>query len=100
MSKQSGVILPEYRIFETDEYLATINRLPQKYCAFFRKKMEQFAYPRLRREPLEGGSIKKLRGCTPDIWRFRIGEFRIFYTVDTEKHIVNILCVDFRPKAY
>ena len=92
--------MPDYRIYETDEIIETIARLPQNYIAFFKKKLEQYMYSQLSQEPFFGGKIKKLRGSIPDIWRYRIGEFRIFYTINTEEHIVYILSVDFRRNAY
>ena len=51
-------------------------------------------------EPCFGKNIKKLRDYNPDTWRYRIGKFRLFYTVDHEEKIIYILAIDFRKDAY
>ncbi len=73
---------------------------PADYTRFVRRKLDEYVYPQLRQEPFFGANIKKLRGYSPDIWRYRIGKFRLFYVVDGEERIVCILSIDFRPDAY
>ncbi|HEY3319162.1 MAG TPA: hypothetical protein VGP72_01640 [Planctomycetota bacterium] len=57
-------------------------------------------YPQFRRMPFFGPSIKKLRGYTPAMWRYRIGGFRVFYTVGEAERIVYMLSVEARKNAY
>ncbi|MBI5092431.1 MAG: type II toxin-antitoxin system RelE/ParE family toxin [Candidatus Hydrogenedentes bacterium] len=39
-------------------------------------------------------------GYTPATWRYRIGDFRVFYLVDQTKQIVFIVSVDNRRDTY
>ena len=97
MSKQSEAVLSDYRIFETDEFLKQFKKLPEQNFSFLQKK---HVYPLLKNNPFLGTNIKKLRGYSPDIWRYRIGKFRLFYNIDKKEKIVFILTIDFRKDAY
>jgi mRNA interferase RelE/StbE len=95
--------LSEYRIFETDEFLRRVKRLEKlskRQAAFLRKKLKEYVYPQLREEPFRGTNIKKLRDYSPETWRYRIGQYRLFYTVDTAEKIVFLLTVEDRKDAY
>jgi mRNA interferase RelE/StbE len=95
--------LSEYRIFETDEFLRRCKRLEKqspREAAFLRKKLTDYVYPQLREEPFWGKNVKKLRDYSPEMWRYRIGQYRLFYTVDTKEKIVFLLTVEDRKDAY
>jgi mRNA interferase RelE/StbE len=96
----SEVSLPDVKIFETKEFLKQLGKLPLNESAFLRNKLNGYIYPQLRIEPFYGKNIKKLRGYSPDTWRYRIGSFRVFYIVDKKEHIVFILTIDDRRNAY
>jgi len=57
-------------------------------------------YPQLKEEPHYGNNIKKLVGYKPEIWRYRIGKFRLFYVIDENEKIIYILSIDLRKDAY
>ena len=99
MHAPGGGVSSEYRVFETDEFLRTLRKLPSDARAI-EKKLQQYVYPQLRVEPFFGANIKKLRGYDPAVWRYRIGRFRVFYTVEQEERIVFVLSVDARKDAY
>ena len=92
--------MSEFRIFETDEFRKKLLKLPARDAEQIRGKLEDYVYPQLGVEPFFGRNVKKLRGYSPDTWRYRIGRFRVFYTVDTDDHVVSILTVDLRRDAY
>ena len=92
--------MSEYRIFETDEFLKKIKKLSSRDAAFLRKKLDSFVYPQIKIEPFWGNNIKKLRGYSPETWRYRVGRFRLFYIVDKEEYVVYFLTVDDRKDAY
>lgn len=98
--KQEGGVLSEYRIFETDELLRSLGRLPEKDATFIRTKLASHVYPQLRNMPFYGQNIKKLRAYAPETWRYRIGRFRIFYQVEDPERLVFILAVEKRKDAY
>lgn len=100
MLNRDRVDLSDFRIFETDEFTRKLDKLPNSESGFLRRKLESFAYPRIRSEPFYGKNIKKLRGYSPETWRYRIGSYRIFYVVDSSEHIVYMLTIDARKDAY
>ena len=92
--------MSNYRIFETDEFTKSLMKLSKKNVSFIRKKSASYVYPQIKKEPCFGKNIKKLRDYDPDTWRYRLGKFRLFYTVDYEKRIIYVLTIDFRKDAY
>ena len=95
-----GEALSEYRIFETDEFKKSNKALAQKRGRSLDKKLTEYIYPQLRQEPHYGPNIKRLQGYEPLTWRYRVGDYRIFYLIDEEKRIVFVLTIDDRKEAY
>ena len=101
MLRQSGdVSLDRYRIFETDEFIRGVEALSIRDQAFVTKKLASYIYPQIASDPCFGKNIKKLKGYSPDTWRYRIGMYRIFYILNKEEKIVYILTIDHRKDAY
>jgi mRNA interferase RelE/StbE len=98
--KPSEGSLPDFRVFETDEFLKRLKKLPSTKIDFLRKKFDSFVYPQIKKEPFRGNNIKKLKGYSPDTWRYRIGKFRLFYIIDQNEQIIYMLTVDDRKNAY
>jgi mRNA interferase RelE/StbE len=92
--------LPDFRIFETKEFLKKLNELPRGDFDLIRRKLDEHVYPQLRQEPFFGPHIKKLRGYSPEAWRYRLGRFRLFYGIEEAERIVLILTLDLRRDAY
>lgn len=92
--------MSEFRIFETREFIQTLSKLPPKDGRLLRIKIESHVYPQLRQEPFLGPNIKKLRGYSPNTWRYRLGRFRLFYAVNDKELIVLVLTVEQRKDAY
>lgn len=100
MPKRDGDALSEFRIFETDEFVKKLDKLPAGASQFVRKKLTEYVYPQLRKDPFLGPNIKKLKGYDPAAWRYRIGKFRAFFMVDQAERIIFMLSVDDRRDAY
>jgi len=64
------------------------------------RKLAEYVYPQLRRKPHYGPNIKKLKGELAEFWRYRVGKFRVFYTVDDEEKLVMVHEIEFRKDAY
>ena len=92
--------MSNYRFFETDEFVKALNKLTKRNISFIQNKLNSYVYPQIRNEPCFGKNIKKLRDYSPDTWRYRLGKFRLFYTVDHEERIIYVLTIDFRKDAY
>ena len=58
------------------------------------------SYPILRENPLFGPNIKRLKGEYKEIYRYRIGDYRLFYKVSEETVIVFIIVIENRKDAY
>ena len=100
MAKQDAGASSEFRIFETAEFLKRLKRLPRKESDFLQRKLQEYIYPQLRKNPFLGPNIRKFKGYTPDTWRYRIGDFRVFFLVDQPNRTVFVLSVDDRRDAY
>ena len=90
----------KYRIFETEEFLKKIEKLDPPDKTSIKNKLTAYIYPQIKMEPYFGKNIKKLNSYVPGTCRYRIGKFRIFYTIDQEEGIMYILTIDHRKDAY
>ena len=63
-------------------------------------KIKNVVYPQLKKNPYFGSNIKKLKGEFDGVYRFRIGDYRLFYKIDKEKVIIFILSLKPRKDSY
>jgi mRNA interferase RelE/StbE len=90
--------LTEYKIAETDSFRKKISG--KKY-AFWRDKLRNYVYPLLRANPYFGPQIKKLKGAEyKNIFRFRLGDYRLFYKVEESIVVVFVFDIEHRKDAY
>jgi mRNA interferase RelE/StbE len=89
--------LLKYKIAETETFEKKVTT--QKY-KFLYKKIKDYIYPILRENPLFGPNIKRLKGEYKEIYRYRIGDYRLFYKVSEETVIVFIIDIENRKDAY
>ena len=87
----------EFRIAESDLFAASI---AEPRFRKIQKKIVEYIYPQLRQNPLFGPNIKSLKGELSGFFRYRTGDYRIFYTVDSEEKIVIIHEIEDRKDAY
>ena len=100
MPRKDEAALSDFRIFETAEFLKQLGKFPPPDVALLRKKLRAYVYPQLKQEPFWGKNVKKLQGYSPAGWRYRIGNFRVFYAIERERRVVAILTIDLRKDAY
>lgn len=55
---------------------------------------------KLRKGPFSHRNIRKLRGEFAGSYRYRMGDIRIIYSVDTKKKVINIEVMEKRGKVY
>lgn len=87
----------EFRIAETETFIKKIGK------AEFRdiyKKIADYVYPQLRKNPFYGPNIKRLKGDFSGVYRYRIGRCRLFYSVEIERVIVFIINLSHRKESY
>ncbi len=87
----------KFRIAETDTFSEKIKR-PELRPIY--AKIKNFIYPQLKNNPFYGPNIKKLKGDFAGIYRYRIGNYRLFYTIKTDMVIVFILDLTHRKDSY
>jgi mRNA-degrading endonuclease RelE of RelBE toxin-antitoxin system len=89
-----------YRLFETAPFRADLRRLDPSVRARLQLKLRNQVYPALSRSPRFGPNIKRLSGYEPPTWRHRIGDWRLFYSIDDAEGIVFMLAAQPRDRAY
>ncbi|ADK81931.1 type II toxin-antitoxin system RelE family toxin [Sediminispirochaeta smaragdinae] len=89
--------MDKYKIAETEHFQKKISKT--KYKNLY-KKITDYVYPFLRKNPYFGANIKKLKGELTGLYRYRIGKFRLFYETDNDKVIVFIVDIEDRKDAY
>lgn len=89
-----------FKIFETDQFIKDLKRLGIRKTDSKYHKIMHYVYPQLRTNPYYGKNIKKLRSWSPETWRYRIGNYRIFYIIDEVIKIVSITSMESRDTAY
>jgi mRNA interferase RelE/StbE len=92
--------LAEFRIFETAQFQEDLQQDFRGQQTRIQHKLATYVYPQLRENPYFGRNIKKLRDTTPDTWRYRIGAYRFFYTIDERHRLIFMLTADHRGRAY
>lgn len=92
--------LDNFRIFETDQFLDDCEEDFSGHREWIKGKLTTYVYPQLKQNPYFGKNIKKLTNYKPETWRYRIGDYRFFYTIDEHKKIIFMLSIDHRGSAY
>lgn len=100
MQKPREDDLSKYRVFETDEFIKQLGKLPARDASLIQKKLSTIGYPRLMEQPYFGKNIKKLRGYDPETWRYRVGSYRLFYEIDETESVIYMLTIDLRKDAH
>lgn len=89
--------MANYKIAETETFEKKSKSI--KYKSLY-QKITDYVYPILRENPYFGPNIKKLKGNYKELYRYRIGDFRLFYKVSEETVIIFILDIESRKDAY
>jgi mRNA interferase RelE/StbE len=88
--------LSNFQIAETKTFEKIKNKLDTKLY----KNIKEIIYPQLKQNPFFGNNIKKLKGEFEGVYRYRFGNYRLFYSIEKEKVIVAILDIKHRQNAY
>ncbi len=89
--------MDDFKIAETDSFVKKINK--SEYKRLY-KKIVNYVYPMLKRNPYFGPNIKRLKGEFSDFYRYRIGDYRLFYKIENDKIIIFIVDIKHRKEAY
>lgn len=89
--------MDNFKIAETDSFVKKINESEFKKLY---KKIQNYVYPMLKRNPYFGPNIKRLKGEFSDFYRYRIGDYRLFYKIENDKILIFIADIKHRKDAY
>lgn len=92
--------MSEYKIFETNNFLDDLEDIGSNQRTKIYNKIGNYAYPQLKNNPYYGKNIKKLINFNPPTWRYRIGDYRMFYEIDQKENIIYVIAIEIRHKAY
>lgn len=57
------------------------------------------AIDKLAKEP-RPAEVKKLKGLSQDLWRIRVGDYRIIYSISDKIRVINVRKVGHRRDVY
>ncbi|HLA29046.1 MAG TPA: type II toxin-antitoxin system RelE/ParE family toxin [Syntrophales bacterium] len=83
------------------KYLITFARSARKELQTLDGKLVNRIFPKIENlsiEPRPAG-CRKLAG-NKHLWRLRVGDYRIVYSIDDDKNLVDIIVVRDRKEAY
>lgn len=92
--------MPDYRVFETTHFQKDLAEISRNALSKVEKKLQEYVYPQLKKEPHYGPNIKKLKGWLPPTWRYRIADWRFFYEINEKEKIVFMTAASHRKEAY
>ena len=87
----------EFEIAETEDFIRKIKHRDYKTISH---KIENFVYPQLKLNPFFGPNIKKLKGKFKELYRYRVGNFRLFYAIDSNKVLIIMIDIEKRKDSY
>ena len=90
-------MLNRFEIAETETFQRSISK---REISKIYNKIKTYVYPQLRINPFFGKNIKKLKGEFKDVYRYRIGEYRLFYQVAEKQIWIFIMDIVKRKDAY
>jgi mRNA interferase RelE/StbE len=87
----------DYRIAETESFQKKIEKPHFKKLY---KKIREYVYPLIKRNPHYGPNIKRLKGEYSDFHRYRIGNYRLFYSFQESEIMICIIDIAHRKDSY
>jgi mRNA interferase RelE/StbE len=60
--------------------------------------LEELQVDPINRRP--GADIIQLTDVDPEMWRLRIGDYRVIYAIDSDELVVNVTEIDHRNRIY
>jgi len=88
--------LYDFQIAETKNFEKIKEKIDKKVYS----KIVNNVYPQLKSNPFFGANIKKLKGRFDGYYRYRVGNYRLFYLVENEKILVIVTDFKHRQNSY
>ena len=74
----------DFKIAEKKNFQKIKQKIDQKLY----EKIVNIVYPQLKSNPYFGTNIKRLKGKFEEYYRYRIGNYRLFYLIEDEKVLI------------
>ena len=78
----------------------TFQKIKVKIDKKLYNKIVNDVYPKLKSNPFYGLHIKKLKGEFEGYYRYRIGNYRLFYLIENDKVLIIVTDLKHRQNAY
>ncbi len=89
-----------YSLYYSNEFTKQLKKVEKRDKVLIEKKLKEIIIPQLTNDPVSGLNIKKLKNFVPPTWRYRIGKYRIFYSIDLILEEIDFLTISLRKDAY
>ncbi len=86
----------DFKIAETKNFQKIKKNIDKKIY----NKIVAVVYPQLKSNPYCGTNIKKLKGKFEGYYRYRLGNYRLFYLIEYEKVLIVVTDFKHRQNAY
>jgi len=88
--------LYDFKIAETKNFLKIKKNIDKKIY----DKIINIVYPQLKSNPYYGTNIKKLKEKFEGYYRYRLGNYRLFYLIEEEKVLIVVIDFKHRQSSY
>ena len=81
-------------------------RLTREAHSFYRNADEALArrlnrcFDQLAQDPRGHPNARRLKGPFTGFWRYRVGDWRVVYSVDDDEMVVTVMLIAHRSEAY
>ena len=86
----------DFKIAETKNFQKIKKKIGKKTY----DKIVNIVYPQLKTNPYFGTNIKKLKGKFEGYYRYRLGNYRLFYLIEDGKVLIVVTDFRHRQNAY
>lgn len=86
----------DFQIAETKNFEKIKAKIDKKLYS----KIVNYVYPQLKSNPFYGTNIKKLKGELEGYYRYRLGNYRLFYLIENKKVLVIVTDFKHRQNSY
>lgn len=86
----------DFQIAETKSFIKKKDKIDKKLYS----KIVNIVYPQLKSNPYFGTNIKKLKGEFLGFYRYRLGNYRLFYMIEEDKVLVIVTEFKHRKNSY
>lgn len=71
----------------------------EQAAAPLQRKLDR-CFDRLRTDPYRGANVKRLRGELAGYYRYRVGNHRVVYRIDSDGNAVIVVIISHRGQVY